>query len=118
MPFTFYKLIHLVGVFMVFLSFGGLIIRELTGVRTKELKSLCGLTNGIGMLLTLVGGFGLTVKLGIGMPGWVIGKMVIWVFFAIVISVINRNPNLGKILWWVILFLGAGAGFLVIFKPF
>lgn len=118
MPIQFYQVIHLLGILMVFLSFGGIIVRSVSGSSDPGLRKLGGITNGIGLLLTLVGGFGLLAKLNYGFPGWIIVKLVIWFVFGGLIALINRKPELGKTLWWVILGLGVVAVVLVTYKPF
>lgn len=114
----FYKLIHLLGVLMVFLAFGGLIGRSLLGVDGVRLKKLAGITSGIGLILVLVGGFGLLGKLGYGFPGWAVVKLVIWFVFGGLIAVANRKPSLAIPLWWGVLVLGLLAACLALWKPF
>ena len=118
MPVTVYKVIHLTGVLMVFLSMGGLIFRSQLGEEGNRLKRLGGITNGVGMLLALVGGFGLLAKLSIGFPGWVIAKLGIWIIFGGLIAVANRKPELSYTVWFAVIFLGATAAYLAGAKPF
>ena len=113
-----YKIIHLSGVFMVFLSFGGLIVKRQMADSAGTWKTLTGLTNGVGLLLVLVGGLGLLVKLQLGFPGWALAKFVIWLIFAGLISLANRVPKAGKSLWWGLILLGILAVYLCGMKPF
>jgi len=113
-----YRLIHLAGVLMVFLAFGGLIGRSLLGVDGVKLKKLAGITSGVGLILVLLGGFGLLAKLKYGFPGWAIVKLVIWIAFGGLIAVANRKPALAKGLWWGVLVLGLIAVSMVLWKPF
>ena len=113
-----YRLIHLVGVLMVFLAFGGLIGRSLLGVDGAKLKKLAGITSGVGLILVLLGGFGLLAKLKYGFPGWAIVKLVVWIAFGGLIAVANRKPALAKGLWWGVLVLGLIAVSMVLWKPF
>ena len=48
-----YKTIHLMGVMMVFLSFGGLLVRSMLGSDDKKIKKLGAITNGVGLFLIL-----------------------------------------------------------------
>ena len=118
MSYTFYKLIHLIGVFMVFLSLGGLIFRGLLGIQETSLRKFGGITNGVGLLLVLIGGFGLLAKLGAPIQGWVIAKLMIWITLGGVMAVVNRKPNYGKMIFWTSLLLGGVAVFLALVKPF
>ena len=113
-----YKVIHLAGVLMVFLSFGGLIVRSQITDGSQTWRTLTGLTNGVGLLLILVGGLGLLVKLQLGFPGWALAKFVIWIILAGLISVANRVPKAGKCLWWGLILLGVLAAYLGGLKPF
>ncbi len=113
-----YRLLHLAGVLMVFLAFGGLIGRSLLGVDGVKLKKLAGITSGVGLILVLLGGFGLLAKLSYGFPGWAMVKLAVWIALGGLIAVANRKPNLAKCLWWGILILGLIAASMVVWKPF
>jgi len=118
MSIQFYNFIHFVGIIMVFLSFGGLVMQSIAKNDDKGLRRLGAITNGIGLLLVLVAGFGLWAKLKIPLSGWLIVKVIIWFVFGGLVAVINRKPDLGKVLWWVILALGILAVVMVTFRPF
>jgi hypothetical protein len=118
MPHQFYQILHLTGVFMIFLAYGGLIIRSATGSDSKDIRRLGGMTSGIGLLLTLVGGFGLLARLNYGWPGWVLVKVAIWIALGGMIVLINRKPQLSQILWWSTILLGVLALLMVVLKPF
>jgi hypothetical protein len=118
MPYQFYQIIHLIGVFMVFIAYGGLIVRSATGSQDKGLRRLGGITSGIGLLLILVGGFGLLARLNYGWPTWVLIKIAIWVALGGMIVLINRKPQLSQVLWWTTILLGVAALMLVVLKPF
>jgi len=113
-----YKLMHLSGVLMIFLAFGGLVARSILGEDGVGFRKMAGLTCGIGLLLALVGGFGLIAKLKYGFPGWVIVKLLIWLVLGGWSAVVNRKPGLAKTMWWVVLALGVLAAFMAGVKPF
>ena len=113
-----YQIIHLVGVFMVFLSYGGMIVRSAVGSDNKDIRRLGAMTSGIGLVLILVGGFGLLAKLQFGWPGWVIVKIVVWVLLGAMIAIINRKPQYSQYSWWGTILLGLVALLMVILKPF
>ncbi|MGC9451556.1 MAG: hypothetical protein ACP5I4_08925 [Oceanipulchritudo sp.] len=112
-----YQIIHLTGVFMVFLSYGGLIVRSALGSDNRGLRRLGGMTSGIGLFLILLGGFGLLARLNYGWPLWVLVKVAIWVILGGLIVLINRKPQFSQILWWTTILLGVVALLMVILKP-
>lgn len=118
-PYPIYKLIHLLGLFLVFLSLGGLITHAInSGEADHPWRKGAVITHGVGMLLALLGGFGALAKLGMHWRGWVIAKIVIWVLVGALPFLLRRKPGLGKPLWigTVVLVLAAAA--LAIYKPF
>jgi hypothetical protein len=120
-PYQIYKLIHLVGMMMLFISFGGLILYALHGGDRKHpWRKVLLATHGTGIILALVGGFGLLARIGIfwPWPGWVAIKVAIWVIFAALPTIILRNPARTRTLWWTVVVLGGIAAYLAGQKPF
>lgn len=119
-PYQVYKLVHLIGVLMLFLSIGGLILYMVYGGDRKHpWRKVLLATHGIGIILALVAGFGLLARIGIywPWPGWVAIKVGIWVIFATLPAIIARNPWT-KTLWWTVVVLGGIAAYLGGQKPF
>lgn len=112
-----YQVLHFLGIFMIFLGYGGLIVRAVTDPANKRLRKLGAITSGIGLFLVLLGGFGLLARLGYGWPLWILVKVVIWVALGALIAVINRKPELSGTTWWGTLLLGLVAILMVVFKP-
>ena len=100
MPIQFYQLLHFIGIILVFFSFGSILVRSMAQLNDPRLRKLAAITNGVGLLLTLVAGFGLLAKMDYGFPGWVLVKIAIWVAFGGLLAVINRKPELCKMLYW------------------
>lgn len=117
-----YKVIHLVGVMMVFLALGGVTANAVgAGVKNHIWRKPIAITHGVGLLLSLVGGFGLLARLGIvhgGLPGWAMAKLGIWTLFAVLIAVLARRPQWAKALWGVMIFLGVAAAYIAGSKSF
>lgn len=118
LSYTFYKVIHFLGIIMVFLAYGGLIVRALYAPEDRAIRRLGAITSGIGLFLLLLGGFGLQAKMALGWPTWFILKFIIWVVLGGMIVVINRKPELSQKLWWITLVLGTVAIVLASTKPF
>jgi hypothetical protein len=116
-----YKNLHLLGVFMILVALGGLILQQIQATtRDQVWRKPVAITHGIGMVLALVGGFGMLARLGIfwPWPGWVIAKIIIWLVLGILIALIGRAPTLAKPLWWITIALAAIAAYLALNKPF
>jgi len=122
MSYEVYRWAHLTGVLMLFLAFGGAIVRGMLDTELSEkgrsLHKLSGLTHGFALLLLLVSGFGLIAKLKIGFPIWVMLKLGIWLILGGLIAVASRKPQFGGALWWAVIAIGATAAFIAGYKPF
>ena len=106
-------LVHLIGVFLLFMGIGGMIVRSILGDKdNKQLKILCSVSHGLGLVIILIAGFGILGVAKLAFGPWVIVKLIIWLIFGAVIIVINRKPELGKIIWFLLLILAATAGYL------
>lgn len=116
--YTTYKVIHLIGVFMVLVSLGGLVAVTASNGQSHPLRKLALLTNGIGLLVALAAGFGLIARLQLGWPGWFFGKILIWLILAALSVLIRRRPESASLFWWASLLLAAIAASLAVFKPF
>lgn len=115
-----YKIVHLTGVFAVFLALGAMTIHVLNGGnKNHPTRKLCALTHGLGLVLVLVGGFGLLARLGManGLPGWIYLKLGVWLFLGGLSAVIYRKPELAKMIWFTLILSGGIAVYLVQYKP-
>ena len=120
MSYDFYKVMHFLGLFMVFTALGGQFVNAINGgdARQQPGRRWIGLFHGIGLLLVLVAGFGLVAKLGVGFPGWVIGKLLVWVVLGGIGAMAARKKQLAGTLWVVTVALGMFAAYLARIKPF
>lgn len=112
-----YQILHLTGIFMIFIAYGGLIVRSALGSDSKGIRRLGAMTSGIGLFLSLLGGFGLLARLNYGWPLWVLVKVAIWLALGFLIVLINRQPKMAQSLWWVTILLGVVALLMVVLKP-
>ena len=78
------------------------------------------MTNGIGVVVMFVAGFGLLGLMGQSWPwpGWIVGKMLIWLIFAVLMVLAKRASHLGSTLWWGSVILAAVAAALANLRPF
>ncbi len=72
MPIAFYHIAHIIGLIFVFVGFGALLSSETSRSAMKW--------HGIGLVISLISGFGLLAKLQIfaTMPTWVWIKIALW----------------------------------------
>ena len=122
MSIEFYKVMHLIGIMMVFMSLGAVSL-HVVNAGTKDSNTFgkgVAITHGVGLTLILVAGFGLLAKHGWSLmaSAWVWPKLLIWFIFGGVTVILYRQPASGKILWFVLPLLGLVAAYLAIVKPF
>lgn len=117
-----YKVLHLLAVMLLFLSFGGLALHVAAG-GTRESnpnRKLVAALHGTAAFLVLLGGFGLLARLGImggGFPGWVWIKLAIWLVLAFAVVLPYRRPALARPLFLLYPVLGGLAAWAAIYKP-
>ena len=67
-----YKVLHILGLMLVFSSLGGLLFHSLGGGGTKHRgHKLAGASHGIGLVLVLVSGFGMLANHSLVMANYV-----------------------------------------------
>ncbi len=121
MSYETYKVIHLLSAFVLFTVAGGIALYAANGGSKADngQRKLVGILHGTALLVSLVAGFGLLTKLGLGaFPGWVWAKLVLWLIVGAIATLPYRKPELGKLFLWLMPLLGGLAAFLAIFKPF
>ena len=118
MPLVFYKLLHILGLLMLFAAMGGAVITAATADRSW--KKLHGAMHGIGAFLLLLGGFGMLARLEImaSWPGWVWGKLGIWVVLGAAPFLLRKAPEKAKGFLFAAIVLGFVAAYLALYKPF
>lgn len=121
MSYQFYKVLHLLGLILLFFGFGGLLVSAFAKVTlTKQARLMSFITHGLGLFLILLSGFGMAARLGLvsGLPAWVQAKIGIWTILGVSISLVKRKGYIGwpvAILLWG---LGTTAAVIAINKPF
>ncbi len=104
-PYELYRIIHFAGLFLLFLSLGGLLVHVRNG-GTRDAnpsRRWIAASHGVALFLVLLGGFGMLARLGIhGLPGWIHGKLTVWALMAAVLAVPYRWPRAASALWFVL----------------
>jgi uncharacterized membrane protein SirB2 len=121
MPYELYKLLHVAGLILLFLSLGGMSLHTLNG-GTKDnntSRKLLAITHGVALLLMLVAGFGLLARLGFATawPLWVWPKLAIWLALGAASAFVYRKPALARILWFLLPLIGIIGAAVAIYKP-
>ena len=118
MPYETYKLLHVVGLLLLFLGMGG----QLLGSGSKPDRAPKGTTilHAVGLVAMLVGGFGMMARLGVQWPwpGWLIAKLGVWLTIGALPVVVRRQLIPHGLAWLVAAVLGGLAAWLAISKPF
>lgn len=117
-----YKLVHILGILVLFLALGGLTLHAANGGdrSANHRRKMVMATHGIGLFVILLGGFGMLARLGVtaGMPGWIWAKLGIWVLLAGLVMLPYRFPVLARPLWLIVPVLGTAAAYMALYKPF
>lgn len=118
--YSFLQLIHWLGITLVVLAFGGVLLFTLSGgKRDNAPRKRIAITHGVGLLLALIGGFGMVGRAGIAFPfpGWLWCKLVIWLALGGLLGLAYRRES-AKMLWFVVPLLVLIAGFMALVRPF
>lgn len=115
MSYQFYTFLHIAGALSLILGMGAILGM---GEDRKHINKFVGIFHGIGLLLLLVGGFGLVARLGIGFPVWVIIKVVLWLALSMIMILAKRKICTPKATALLALGLALVALALCAFKPF
>lgn len=106
-----YHFIHLIGLIFIFIGFGGLLSQD--GARKAMMW------HGIGLVISLVSGFGMLAKMGImgSMPVWVWIKIAIWLVLGFLPVLAKRRVLPAKMVVLIAAIVGACLAYLGYFKP-
>lgn len=118
--YEFYKVVHLIGFFLLLSGLLGVFFTVWSKQPFQgKIKPFSFALHGTGLLFVLVSGFGLMARLGYiqTMPVWIYIKIAIWMFFAIVISLLKRKGHLGIPLYVLLLVGYFLAAYMAIYKP-
>lgn len=118
MSYSFYKVLHLVGILFLFLSLGAMAAAG--GSAERGRRALAAATHGAALLVVLVAGFGLLARLGMfgDIPGWAWAKMGVWLLMGLAVVPLRKRPEWAPALWFVLPALGGLAAWLAVAKPF
>lgn len=117
-----YIMLHLAGAFAVAMAYGALTLWAHHEVTLEEgaenpYRKMGMIAHGTGMLVILLGGFGMLANLYPGQSpmslGWVHMKLTIWLLVGGGIAVLRKKPEFAKFLApaaWLLLLMAGGIG--------
>jgi uncharacterized membrane protein SirB2 len=117
----FYRIVHFVGIMLVFMSLGGLCLHVMNSgdKESNKFRKIVAITHGVGLVLILVAGFGMLAKYK--MPfmesAWIWPKLLVWFILGGFTVILYRAPAAAKFLWAVLPVLGLVAAFFAVYKP-
>ena len=123
LSYTAYRLIHVLGIILLFVVLGGLSYQATRegGTEGAVPRKVAAALHGTALLIILVGGFGLLARIGVehgvGFPGWVWGKLVIWLLLGAAVAIPRRKPEWAGALFLLLPVLGGLASWLALYKP-
>lgn len=123
-PHQLYEILHIVGIALLFTAIGGVAVHAANGgtKATSTTRPLVASVHGIGVLLILVGGFGMLARMGFqhgtNFPGWLWVKIIVWILLSGLALLPYRKPALAKPFLLLLPLLAAVAVYMVLYKPF
>ena len=126
MSYEFYKVLHLVCILVLACSLAGLAVLRMVGDPDgahDPVRKRLVMAHGVALVLIFVAGFGLMARKGIGIgaadsswPGWIFGKIGVWLAFGAVPAFIKRKDLGWHALWLIPALVGVGA-YLAVVHP-
>lgn len=116
MSYETYKILHLIGVFSLFLALGALLISTPTRKQKKRIMML----HGIAALLLFITGFGLLARLNIlhFLPTWSILKIMLWLVLSLLIPILLSYQFNRSWMWAIVWLCGLFSVLLAVTKMF
>ena len=120
----FYNVLHVIGIVLVVSALGGASLHAINGGTraTNAARGLVAAMHGTGVLLILLGGFGMLARLGFAhganFPRWLWVKLLVWVIVAGALMIPYRKPELSRPLLLALPVLAGIAAAMAIYKPF
>lgn len=121
-----YEIVHVLGIALVMLAFGGIASHAADGGSWKGSGSrrVVKVAHHVGMFLILLGGFGMLARIGIAkggiatFPGWLWAKIVIFLVLGGTVALPYRRPQWTWPAFFATPALAALAVYFALYKPF
>lgn len=117
MSYEFYRVLHILGIVLLFASLGAL--AAIGGGTGDRLRRIAAIMHGVAVAVILTAGFGLLARLEMfgGFPIWIWLKLAIWSLLAVAVLPLRRKPELAARLLLGLPLLGVVAAWLAVYKP-
>jgi hypothetical protein len=111
------KIFHLIGLALTFMGLAGALAANAASSPSRRIFVI---SHGVGLVVLLISGFFLLVQLGIGknLPGWVWGKVIIWLLAGASLTLVRRFFRFQAPLLLYLAVLVGLAAWLALYKPF
>lgn len=122
-PYELYKVVHVVGIALLVTALGAVALHALNGGlrRDNRARTLVAMLHGIGLLLVLVGGFGMLARRGFPhgamFPGWLWVKLGVWAALGAAVALPYRRPGFARAMLVLVPLLAGLAAYMAIYKP-
>ena len=118
MSYEFYRVLHVIGIVLLFFSLGA--VAAIGGRTDDRLRRFSAITHGVAVAVILIAGFGLLARLQMfgGFPPWIWIKLGIWLTLALAVLPLRRKPELASRVFLAFPLLGGIAAWLAVYKPF
>ncbi|MEM7151807.1 MAG: hypothetical protein AAF799_03150 [Myxococcota bacterium] len=122
MSYELYKVLHLLGIMVLFACLGGIAILGLRGGDERDVKPLrkvLTIGHGVSLLVVFVAGFGLMARIGImsGWPTWIFIKLGLWLVLGAALTLVKRTPEMGRVWLFLLPLVGAAAAWVAVTHP-
>ncbi|MCB0356341.1 MAG: hypothetical protein KDD40_05000 [Bdellovibrionales bacterium] len=121
MPYEVYKIIHVVGIMVLFLSLGAMFFTGFNHINAdKKQRRPWMIMHGVSLFFILLGGFGLLARLGVtgSLPLWIWFKLAIWLIFGAMAVILRKKVQWSQPLLAAVIVLGLIAAYIATYKPF
>ena len=115
MSYNFYLFLHLLGLILLLLGYGGLLARAVLDPANRSIRLLGAVVGGVGLLFLLVSGFGMQAKGDWGWPIWILLKIGVWLLLGAALAFINRKPAWNRWLWIAVALLAGLSAWLGVY---
>ena len=122
MSYVVYKLIHFFGIVTIVSALAARSMHTISGGSSaiSQPGRWLAIAHGIGMVLVLIGGFGMLARIGVlhdGLPGWVHLKLLVWVLAGAALAAASRRADLAPAVLLALPLLVTFAAAIALYKP-